>query len=229
MARDGLKLKKELAAYLKDQDRARLRLLRAQINAARVERRHLLQAARSQCRDARSSLKHRQAEERAALVAHQRAERAKGREACAVGIDRAKIEGTTAERSAFAEYADARALRRQLASTERKRAQQRTTKRERTAEDDDEVRSNLPAELVPVFDLVAKQIKAGPRRSRTEAFLEWAEEHPEEIYSVQQAEADQHLARLIRDHEEHGRAMRKAGRYRQSPDKMREMLASAPF
>jgi hypothetical protein len=229
MASEGQKLKKELAAYLRDQDKARLRLLRARINAARVERRHMLQAARSQCRNARVSLKHQQAEERAALVARQRAERSEGRKACTLGIEHAKNEGTTAERSAFAEYADARALRRQMANTERKRTQSRTTKRERSAEDDDEVRNNLPAELVPVFNLVAKQIKTGPRRSRTEAFLEWAEAHPEEIYAVQQAEADQHLAQLLKDYETHGRAMRKADRYRQSPDKMREMLASVPF
>src|SRR5512147_2072274 len=55
-----------------EQDRARLRLLRAQIHAARVERRHMLQAARRQCRDARGSLQDRQRTERHALVERQR-------------------------------------------------------------------------------------------------------------------------------------------------------------
>ena len=35
-----------------------------------------------------------------------------------------------------------------------------------------------------------KKIKGGPRRSRTEAFLEWAEENPGEIVAIQQAGAE---------------------------------------
>jgi hypothetical protein len=229
MAGERQKLQKELAAYLADQDRARLRLLRAQINAARVERRHLLAGARTQCREARGSLKEKQARERHDLVERQRLERAEERAACLSGVERAKVEGTAAERSAFTEYAEARALRRQLARTERKRSKQRTTKRERITEDDDEVRNNLPPELVPVFNLIAKKIKAGPRHSRTEAFLEWAEAHPEEIYAVQQVEADRKFQELLKEQREHGRAMRKAGRYKQSPEKLRELLAAVPF
>lgn len=229
MANERKKLQKELAAYLAEQDRARLRLLRAQINAARVDRRHMIQAARAQCRNARTSLRDRQRSEREALTARQRLERAGERGTCASGVERAKVAGSAAERSAFTEYADARSLRRQLADTERKRTKQRTTRRERSQEDDDEVRNNLPAELVPVFNLVAKQIKPGPRRSRTEAFLEWAEAHPEEIYAVQQAEADQYLQKLLQEQREHARGMRKAGRYKQSPEALRELLAAVPF
>lgn len=229
MAGEQKKLQRELASYLADQDRARLRLLRAQINAARVERRHLLAGARTQCREARGSLKDKQANERRGLIERQRLERAEERAACSSGVERAKSQGTAAERSAFAEYAEARALRRQLARTERKRAKQQPTKRERVAEDDDEVRGNLSPELVAVFNAVAKKIKAGPRRSRTEAFLEWAEAHPEEVYAVQQAEADARFKQLLKDQREHGQAMRKAGRYKQSPEKLRELLATVPF
>ena len=206
-----------------------MRLLRAQINAARVERRHLLAGARTQCREARSGLKDKQADERRALVERQRVERAEERAACSSGVERAKVEGTAAERSAFTEYAEARALRRQLARTERKRSKQGPTKRERTSEDDDEVRGNLPTELVPVFNAVAKKIKVGPRRSRTEAFLEWAEAHPDEIYAVQEAEADKRFKELLKEQRAHGQAMRKAGRYKQSPEKLRELLAAVPF
>lgn len=60
----GRKLKRELSSYLRDQDRAKLRLLRAKINAARVERRHAVTAARGLCRTARTKLKNKQAAER---------------------------------------------------------------------------------------------------------------------------------------------------------------------
>ncbi len=43
---------------------------------------------------------------------------------------------------------------------------------ERQAESDDEVRSNIPPELVALFERVKRGIKASPRMSRTEAFLQ---------------------------------------------------------
>jgi hypothetical protein len=52
------------------------------------------------------------------------------------------------------------------------------TRIERRAESDDEVRSNLPADLVALFERVKGGIKASPRMSRTEVFLQYAEEHP---------------------------------------------------
>jgi hypothetical protein len=52
---------------------------------------------------------------------------------------------------------------------------------DRRTESDDEVRANLPPELVAVFEKVKRAIKAGPRRSRTEAFLEWVEANEDQI------------------------------------------------
>ena len=45
------------------------------------------------------------------------------------------------------------------------------TRIERQAESDDEVRSNIPPELVALFERVKRGIKASPRMSRTESFL----------------------------------------------------------
>jgi hypothetical protein len=56
----------------------------------------------------------------------------------------------------------------------------KVSKAVRRSESDDEVRANLPADLVPLLERVKRSIKAGPRQSRTEAFLEYAEEHPGE-------------------------------------------------
>lgn len=166
MKSEGKQLQKELAQYLREQDAAQLRLLRARINAARVERRHMLSGARLQCRTARTEL---------------------------------RVSAT------------------------------RSTARERSQEDDDAVRSNLPAELVPVFNAVGKRIKGSAKKSRTEAFLDWAEENPDEIISVQQANADRELKQMLKEQREQGRNVRDARRYKQSPEELRKLLAAVPF
>lgn len=77
---------------------------------------------------------------------------------------------------------------------------------ERRAESDDSVRRNLPAELVPVFDKIKRSIKAGPRRTRTEAFLEWAHEHPAEVLAIQAEHVGSDVARMVADEHERERA-----------------------
>lgn len=49
-------------------------------------------------------------------------------------------------------------------------------RREQREESDDEVRSNIPPELVPIFEHVKKQVTGNQRQSRTEHFLELYEE-----------------------------------------------------
>lgn len=71
--------------------------------------------------------------------------------------------------------------------------------RKRTAlearlESDDEVRQNIGAALVCVFDAIKRHIKHDVRRSRTEAFLQWCEENPGEVIGYQQAHADRGVA-----------------------------------
>lgn len=223
------KLQRELAIHLRERDRATLRELRARIHSARVRRRHLLAGAREQCRTARLSLKEHQELERVRFRDEQRAARANERSVCSIGKQRAKESGTAAERAALRELRDEATLQRQVRAADQRGMKQRSTARERAQEDDDAVRRNLPAELVPVFDSVRKQIKGSHRKSRTEAFLQWAEENPDEIVALQQVEADVYLSKLMREQREHGRAMRKAGRYSQSPEALREELARVPF
>lgn len=223
------KLQRELATHLRDKDRATLRELRARIHSARVKRRHMLTDAREQCRVARMSLKSRQELERERLRDEQRTARVLGRSVCSSGKQRAKESGTKAERDALRELRDTRTLQRQVRDADRRVVAQRSTARERSQEDDDAVRRNLPAELVPVFDKVRRRIKGTPRKSRTETFLQWAEENPGEIVALQQAEADEYLSKLLREQREHGKTMRKAGRYSGTPDELRELLAGVPF
>jgi len=73
---------------------------------------------------------------------------------------------------------------------------------ERRSESDDAVRKNLPPELLPVFDKVRRSIKAGHRRTRTEAFLEWAEEHPAEVLAIQAEHVGADVERMVADQHE---------------------------
>ena len=57
-------------------------------------------------------------------------------------------------------------------------------------ESDEEVRNNIPPELVPTWEVEKRGIKGNPRKSRTEAFLEWVEQHPTEIVYVEPSDED---------------------------------------
>lgn len=93
--------------------------------------------------------------------------------------------------------------------------------RERTAESDDEVVSNLEAhhpELVPVFRELRGRFRATPKMSRTEAVLHWAHDNPDEVMVRTAAREERELQRAIAEHEaaelaahRHQRPIRKTG------------------
>lgn len=222
------RLQRDLAGHLRDKDRAALALLRAKIQAARVERRHRLHAARQSCHSALLALRARQKEERHQLTLHHQAEREEGRVTCNTGKQQARDEGVLLESGARSEYDEERNFQRQMRRATKPRVQ-RSTVRERKQEDDDAVRNNLPRELVPVFDKHRRAIKGSARRSRTEEFLQWAEENPDEVLAIQQAEADRALKELLKQERELGRSVRNVKRYRQSPEELSRLLADVPF
>jgi L-lactate utilization protein LutC len=59
----------------------------------------------------------------------------------------------------------------------------------------------LSPDLASVFSKVRKHIKGSERRSRTEAFLEWAEENPDEIYAMQEQRAAREIERLVKEYQ----------------------------
>ncbi len=221
-------LQRELAEHLREKDRAALGSLRAQIDAARVERRHMVRGARETCRSALLSLRERQAAERRRLTLEHQAERDQGRVACVTGKTSAKEQGLELEHTARRTFKEERIFQRQIRNAGKKRPE-RSTARERRDEDDDAVTNNLPPELVPVFEKHRKSIKGSARRSRTEQFLEWAEENPDEVLAVQQAEADRGLKELLRQERELGRSVRSGGRYQRSTAELEKLLAEVPF
>ena len=228
MNADQRKLQRELAEHLREKDRAALGLLRAKVRVARLERKHMLTGARQSCRTARVELVAKQRTDRERLRDIQRAEREQGKGACESGKLNARRRGAELEaeaaRSLVSERADQRLIRRAG-----KPVKVRATARELAQEDDDRVRSNLPAELLPVFEIVKKKIRGNARRSRTEAFLEWAEENPGEVLDAQQTDADGYLRDLLKQQRELGKTVRKAGRYKQTPAELAEALAAVPF
>lgn len=85
--------------------------------------------------------------------------------------------------------------------------------REVRGESDDEVRGNIPADLIPLFERIKRQIKPGPRKSRTESFLEYVEANPgEEFHAIEdKTEA------LVRELERQQRSGRRDPRSRRDP------------
>lgn len=224
---DRRKLNREIAEHLREKDREALAVLRAKIDAAKAERRQMVRAARETCRTALLSVRERQAAERRRLTLEHQTERERGRVACVTGKTEAKEQGHQLERTAKRTLREERTFQRQIRRAGKKPAE-RSTARERAQEDDDAVRNNLPPELVPVFDKHRRSFKSSPRRSRTEQFLEWAEENPDEVLAVQQAEADEYLKELLRQEKALASRSRVGDRSRRERRTRREVL-DVPF
>jgi hypothetical protein len=98
---------------------------------------------------------------------------------------------------------------------------------ERRSESDDEVRSNLPPNLVPLFERVKRGIKPTPRMTRTEAFLHYAEENADEAFDVLEEGALGMLRQFEQKEREAPRALRRGPMRR--PRYTPEQLAEVPF
>jgi hypothetical protein len=234
-------LRRDIAKSLKEKDRAKVRALRAELHEAIVKRDAALAAAREKCRadrltvrerveklreDARAKLREVVQLEREQARGNCNARKTKARSSTLPAIERARLE-LNAEREYLEELA------RIEASQRKRRAEMpRTSSRaERKNESDDEVRANISPELVPLFDKVRRHIKASARETRTEAFLRYAEEHPDEVLDVMEDAAD----RLVREMQERQAKDDRAAARRPAKTSTRkreytaEELAAVPF
>lgn len=184
---DKQKLRREIERERRERAAVRLRELRVLIAEARHARDEAIAVVRSDCRLKRQEL----------------------RESCNMRAARARASGNQAIAERRAAATDEKKYERMLRQGD-KPSRLRSTRRERSKESDDEVRANLSADMVPIFDAVRKHIKGTERKSRTEAFLEWAEENPGEVFSLMQHQADRELARLIAEQERLERQTRRA-------------------
>lgn len=190
-ALDKKKLMKEIERERRAKLANHLAELAALIKAARAQRREAVKGVKVQCRIAREKLR---------TVCARRAAAAKARGAEAIAARRREA-AEARETDKLVKRGDARHRRGVIKA--------RSSSEERRQESDDEVVRNLPAALVPVFAKVRRYVKGGPRRSRTEAFLEWVEENPGEVYAIQGAQAERDLAKLIAEHDRASRLARR--------------------
>lgn len=186
VALDKKKLRREIERARRAKVKARLLELKEAIKKAREERYEAVRAVQLDCRVKREEL----------------------RQSCGLRRIRAREGGAQEVLRRRGELEEERRYEQQIRNADRPR-RLRSTTRERGQESDDAVRSNLAPDMVPVFDAVRKHIKGSPRKSRTEAFLQWAEENPGEVYDLMQRDADRYLAGLLAEQERTQRELRR--------------------
>jgi hypothetical protein len=210
---------KELATELRRRDAAKLSELRAAIAAKRAAKRDGMRAVTQQCRAGRDRVREQAAQLRdrvkreiAELVQTQRsqcsASREMTREQSRAALA-AAVKALLEERGFQAEMRRAEGRARKATRVDAARA-----RIERKRESDEEVERNLEPELVPVWKRVKRTIKEGPRRSRTEAFLEWAAENAPTVWRIQNEEHERDVERLVAEERDLAREMKRARRYR---------------
>jgi hypothetical protein len=210
-------LLRDIDKDLKKKAKAALADLRARLRAARAAHQEALMKAAARCREHRLAVREKLQAERAQALAELRAkgeaERGGARGTCAIDKGEASKVTRGAVEGARAELVKERAYQEDLKRIERgNRASSRMTKRataaERRSESDDVVISNIPPELVGLFRRVRRSIKAGPRETRTEAFMRYAEEHPREYLDSMEDQTEALIRDLERQEEEALRARR---------------------
>lgn len=192
--RQRAQLMREIAREHKRGDRARLVALRDRLRASRTARVAAIRRAREACRRRGKvpTLK-----EAAAML---RAARIAARRQCDVDLAAAaKLKDETARARAEleAERKHQRAMKRiERGNVARAAEEKRASARTRRGESDDEVRGNIPPELVHLFERVKRQIKGSERMTRTEAFLHYAAEHPDEEIAALEDRTDEIIRQL---------------------------------
>lgn len=229
-ATEGAKLRALRETELKKRDATRLRELSGRIRRARTARRDALKHIRELCRWGRQNVRARVAQlraETAALLRDQVAKlRTAERDACARDKSSARAELSKRLDEARLELEQAR----QSFKTHYGRKASRSSAAERRQESTDEVARNLPPELVAVWRKVEHAIRPGPRRTRTEAFLEWAEENPDTVHSILYEQADRDVERLIAEQRAIEARLAKARRgARYTEEDVAAALGAVPF
>jgi hypothetical protein len=233
-ALDKRKLWREINRDHRRKAREKIASLREQLRGARRRRKSALRDAKERCRAERIAARERARAMRLRVLEQlreaMRTERAGARQSCTVRLGEARaikddIQRARAELVAEKQYqADLRRI--ESVNRQRRKEAPRVTRIERQAESDDEVRANISPEWIPLWERVKRSIKASPRMSRTEAFLKYAEEHPDEVLVAIDDKADA----LVRELEEQERRARRELRRR--PTRARytpEQLAEVPF
>jgi hypothetical protein len=232
-ARQLAQIRREMEADLLRRDRQKLADLRTLIRESKAARRGKLRAVTTQCRAAQRANMERAKRARERLRESILRTRAQAKSLCELSRGEAKAETLQAIESAVGLLEQERAEQRQLQAWVRPKVcpTRGRTKKEQQQESDCEVESNLEDPgLRIVWEHVKHKIKGGPRRTRTEAFLEWAAEHPSDVYQIQEADTERALVELEKEERRMAKDVAKSTRYRKrSSEELAEMLAAVPF
>jgi hypothetical protein len=224
LARQRKQTRREMERDLKIRERAKLATLREHIQHAKRWRAARMPQIRAICRAGKKAARELAKVARARLRAELKIASAnaalqirnQARIACEARKDKVRAKAADSVARALAVFGEERAYQQQLHRLEKpvKLGPKRrvTTRAEYVRESDDEVRGNIPAELVPVFDKMRHKFKDEPRRTRTEAFMEWAHDHPADVRVIVDAEIEASIAELIAAEQEQRAAMRTPAR-----------------
>jgi hypothetical protein len=214
----------DIAAEHLRQEREKLAALRAKIRDVTQRRRTAMETTRTKCKAgalaarARGKARAQQIriEARTAAQTARREEVLKARAVCNARKARIRSSALSTRDKARSLLESERKFRDEMrridAWAARKRQSSKTTALERRQESDDEVRSNIPAELAPLFEKVKRSIKGSTRQSRTEDFLNYAAEHPHEVVDAQIELSQREIAKLVHEEARLAKAVRRRHR-----------------
>lgn len=209
MSGEQKKLRKVRERGLREEDRAKVRALRADLRRAKKQRAARLRKLRHRIKGARRRLSSRtkdfRAEWRDWVNKQVGAMRARAKAAWTARLAKGAKVGQKAVDAAQAKLEAERDYQEELRRAARWGSAQMKARPKRAAwiakaESDQQVEDNLPAELRPVWRRMKSRIKTRvAHKSRTEAFLEWAAENEDEILATawgqdEQAKLERELA-----------------------------------
>lgn len=208
--------------------------LREALRHARAHRRDVVRSLPGKLRAHRLMAREQHAALKARLIRNMRLELAERRARARATLDAERAQARAASDAVSAARMKLEAERKFQAEMRRIEADNRNAKRAERAirsgrhhalsQSDDTVRGNIPPELVPLWERVKGRIKGSDRKSRTEAFLQYAEEHPGEVFAVIDTRTDALIAELEKDHRRATVAAR-----RPMPRRAHEHREPAPF
>ncbi|UCC72339.1 MAG: hypothetical protein JSV86_18525 [Gemmatimonadota bacterium] len=203
--------KREIARAHRAAERKKLAELRARVRRAKAARREALRQVVARGKATRRRMRGRWKALRAAARERINREIATEREQMRARHNRRKerirAEHTQKISKAQALLAEERRWQREQRSFAKRasaKERARRTAAEARAESDDRVEANLATapELVPVWRKVKRRIAARPRMSRTEAFLHWVEENPDEVLTIRADYDDREIAKMAKEYED---------------------------
>lgn len=201
--------RRALRAEIAQRKREVLPKLKEAIRKAKRAKKERLKQCRADCKAAKKKATAQAREARKKLREHIKRARKRAETACKVCVDTETEKGLDRIEQALA----ALQTEREAIADMRKRAAAMKSERGRAggrraaelrAESDDRVIFNLQDDpyMIALFRKVRGKIKASPYRTRTEAFLEYVHDHPEELDEIRAKKEREYERQIEKEYEE---------------------------